>query len=524
MNWPQLNADHAIVTADQMTCLENQILSTGLPEAALMEKVGQSITKWLLNYKNLLEKGVVVLVGPGHNGGDGLVIARELYLAGVSVSLWCPLPLKKPLTIQQYAYAKWLGIKDLNRPPEILNSCLWIDSIFGLGQKRPLPVDLADLFQSRESNLPGKLISIDLPSGICSDTGRPFKTGAAYAIFTLTVGLFKKGLIQDFALPYVGRLVRFDIGIPEKRLLQLGEKVPLRICGSDLSSYRWPSLSPNTSKYQRGRVLIVAGSEKYPGAAHLAIKGSIASGVGSLQAITPKVVADFLPQCAPEVVMAGLLENSSDKSALISPIFQSIRLDRIDCLLIGPGLGIPKENWDDISTKLFEFSGLLILDADALNRVAISKEGWKWLKNRKAATVITPHQKEFQRLFKHLDFSDPLKAAQEAAFISGAGILLKGAHSVFAAPSGQVWQLAETAPWVARTGLGDVLSGFLAGIASIGCANSQNFDWSLFAASALIHAEAARTCPSGSSASEIATFLAGFIQRMNSKKYLEKDT
>ena len=523
MNWPQLNAEHVIVTAEQMSYLENEILAIGLPEEALMEKVGQAITAWLLRHKNLLKKGVIVLVGPGHNGGDGLVIARELHLAGVTVSFWCPLPLKKRITIKHFSYVKWLGINELKSSPDSLDECLWIDALFGLGQTRDLPVNLGNLFRDRENNVPGRLISIDVPSGICSNTGRAFKTGAAFACFTLTVGLFKRGLVQDFALPYVGRLVRFDIGIQEKSLLPFTKKVPLRICGSDISSFLWPSPSPRASKYDRGRVLIVAGSEKYKGAAYLVIKGALASGAGSLQAALPKSIADVLPQYAPEVVLAGLLENSSNQSVSMSKFFKNTNLDRIDALLIGPGLGISDESWEEISSELEAFSGLLILDADALNRLSISKEGWKWLKKRKGKTLITPHEAEFNRLFKEFNFSDPLQAAQEAAHITGVGILLKGAHSVFAAPSKEVWQLGDTAPWAARAGLGDVLAGFIAGVGSIGLASCKDFDWSLFAASALMHSEAARTCPYGSSASDVATFLGRLVRRINTEKCLEKD-
>jgi len=222
-------------------------------------------------------------------------------------------------------------------------------------------------------------------------------------------------------------------------------------------------------------------------------------------------------------VVAGVFENTSEQSVLIDKFFQEKFLDRIDSLLVGPGLGPSKESWDETFSILKEFSGLLVLDADALNRLSISKEGWKWLKRRKGVTVITPHEKEFKRLFKGLDFSDPLNAAQEAACISGVGVLLKGAHSVFVSPAGDVWQLGETAPWAARAGSGDLLAGFIAGVGSIGLASSQEFDWSLFAASALMHSEAALNSIYGSTASEIGELLATYVQRINSEKCFEKD-
>ena len=111
MHWPKIDADHVMVTAAEMENFESQILSSGMPESALMEKVGQSMADWFIQHFELLEEGVIVLVGPGHNGGDGLVVARELHLAGVDVKIWCPLPITKTLTANHLAHANWLGIK-----------------------------------------------------------------------------------------------------------------------------------------------------------------------------------------------------------------------------------------------------------------------------------------------------------------------------------------------------------------------------------------------------------------------------
>ena len=508
-----------------MKNLEDHILSSGLPEEALMEKVGQSMTKWILGKKNILKNGVVVVVGPGHNGGDGLVIARELFLAGINVFIWCPLPLKKTLTIKHFNYIKWLGVTELQIAPDPSGNELWIDALFGLGQSKPLPNYLADLFKTRERNQPKRLLSLDVPSGICSDSGICFKNGAATASFTLTVGLFKRGLIQDYAIPYVGTLVRFDIGIPSQMLIPFKKESTLRISSSDLDSYKWPKPSPVASKYARGRVLIIAGSEQYRGAAFLTMKGALASGAGSIQAALPRVLEDSFSQLLPEIVLAGSLENSSNKSSLIGDFINQHSFKRVDSLLIGPGLGLSEEDWEDISMPLRAFAGLLVLDADALNRLGDSERGWRWLIERSAPTLITPHISEFQRLFKDIDITDPLKAASEASLKTGVGIVLKGAHTVFAAPSGQLWQLGESAPWVARTGLGDVLAGFLAGFGSILLASSRkNLDWEMFAGALLIHSEAARTCPSASTASAIAAFLAEVVNKMNIDECYERDT
>ena len=119
LNWPKSDASHLIVSGKQMQTIEKEIFSNGMPVEALMEKVGNEISSWILDRQSLIRNGVIVLVGPGHNGGDGLVVARELYLAGVDVSIWCPFKIKKDLTLRHLNYAKWIGIRNLQHQPEL---------------------------------------------------------------------------------------------------------------------------------------------------------------------------------------------------------------------------------------------------------------------------------------------------------------------------------------------------------------------------------------------------------------------
>ncbi len=338
MPWPQRDADHVMVTAAEMKTFEDQMFSSGFPEAALMEKVWQKMADWLLQHSALIGHGVVVLVGPGHNGGDGLVVARELHLAGVAVKIWCPLTIKKPLTINHLSHSNSLGIKQLQSSPDIADKALWIDALFGLGQSRPLPQKLIKLFKNRQLEAPGRLVSLDLPSGICSDSGDLLFGAAAVASFTLTVGLVKKGLVQDACIGNVGCLQRIDLGFPPTVFKELSSSLPLRVLSADLKKIRWPKVSLAASKYQRGRTLIVAGSDKYPGAALLALKGAIASGVGSVKAIVPTTVASSLWQVFPEVILESSFKKGCNVFDLISLLENQV-LERIDSLLIGPGLG-----------------------------------------------------------------------------------------------------------------------------------------------------------------------------------------
>ncbi len=520
MSWPKSDCDHVMVTASQMSKLESLILSNGQSVDGLMEKVGQSMTSFLLTQSHLLQDGVIVLVGPGHNGGDGLVIARELFLLGIDVKIWCPILKRKSLTASHLAHVKWLGVKQMESAPDVFGMNLWIDALFGLGQTRPLPSFISKLFQERQKHCPGRLVSLDVPSGLCSDTGVVFQGGAAYSSITLTVGCIKQGLIQDAACSNIGHIERIDIGFPTHKLEVLEAKLVRRICSSDLAEIPYPSINSAANKYQRGRVLVCAGSKQYPGASLLALRGALASGVGSVQASLPKSLTEGIWQVLPEVVLKSFLDEDLDKQVSLANVLSKTKLDRVDALLVGPGLGHGQEKWSESSRSLENFQGLLVLDADAINRLAIDQKGWTWLKKRLGPTWLTPHKNEFLRLFPQLKNLQPLEAAKAAAEISGAQVLLKGAHTVIAAPDGNAWQLGETAPWVARTGLGDLLAGFATGLGALGIAAKIPPDGELLALAAFLHSEAAKISKADSSPSAIAKSLAALVNEIQIKKCL----
>ena len=193
---------------------------------------------WFKSKPELIANGIVVLVGPGHNGGDGLVVARELYMAGVDISIWCPFPLKKELTQKHFDYAMQIGIENMETKPDPNSDSLWIESLFGLGQSRIISEDIFDLLNSKKKYSPQKLISVDVPVGLDSDNGNKISKMSFLASTSLTVGLFKSGLIQDSAIDFVGDLERVDIGIPDKILTGFPETQPLRISFSDLSGIK----------------------------------------------------------------------------------------------------------------------------------------------------------------------------------------------------------------------------------------------------------------------------------------------
>ena len=507
-----------------MAALEQELFASGLPVEALMEKAALAVVARLRQadwWELLLHRGALVLVGPGHNGGDGLVVARELQLAGIAVRLWCPFSRRKPLTEAHWRHARWLGIPALEAAPAAADPAVWIDALFGIGQRRPLEEPIAALLEQRRGcshhagSGAGPLLAIDVPSGLCADSGRALGGYAAAAQLTCCIGLIKQGLVQDTALAWVGELERIDLGLAPALLRSLPPTQPLLLRPGDRAQAPWPALPAAASKYGRGRLLVIAGSDAYRGAARLCLEGASASGCGSLRAAVPKAVAEALWQTLPHVVVsAGLPANSAGGLDLSALTLDS--LERLDAIVLGPGLGpglkpelVPElgpglespptgvgpEGFDDqqIWTRLQSFAGLLLLDADGLNRLGQRTAAERWLRQRQGATWITPHAGEFARLFPDLVDQPPLEAASAAATRSGCTVLLKGARTVIAAPDGRRWQLRWAQPAAARAGLGDVLAGYAAGRGAMALAAGAQADPPLLAAAALEHAMAGET-------------------------------
>jgi len=517
IGWPTIDSKHLVVYSNQMLNLENEIFSQGMPQEALMEKVGIQISQWLLKRKSLLKEGVVVLLGPGHNGGDGAVIAKELFLKGYIVKLWCPFPLKKTLTINYVNYITSLGVEKLAKPPNPDAKHLWIDAIFGNNQKRKVDEELIELFNKKFDNKSGKVVSIDVPTGLCPNSGKPFFKNAVKANYNLVVGLNKIGLLQDSAIPYVGELHHIDLGICKSQLFKLESKI-FKITYQDLKTIDLPLLPKNLSKYKRGRTLLIAGSERYPGAAHLAIKGAISSGVGFASAILPDLVSKSIWQVEPELIVIGKLNSDSNGNSILFDTIKDIDFSAYDSIVIGPGIGLNKDDWDKSTQYLLDLKGLLILDADALNRISTSNLKSKFFLERKSETWIIPHNKEFMRLFPEIDCTNRVELAMKAAREFNINILLKGANSVIA-NNEKAWQLVGTDAQTARAGLGDLLAGFIGGCSAIDlscfgdCVKAESLAKYVF-----LHSYAASKCKKGSTASVIGDQLSKLMRKTKARQ------
>lgn len=443
-----------IVTADQMRSIEQRLFDAGMPVAALMEKVAGRLSDRIPNLFPPCKVGI--LVGSGHNGGDALVVARELHFRGYKVQLCCPFSRCKELTASHLRYAKILGIPCETGIENLRSSDFLIDGLFGFGLTRSLEAPIASMVnQINEWNLP--IVSIDLPSGLHTDTGQALGT-AIKATHTLCLGLWKLGLFQDNALEFVGQAELIDFDIPLADIVAiLGDPAPIGRVTSDWAMSALPLERPaSTHKYKMGHSLLICGSRRYAGGALLTGLGARSSGVGMLSIAVPESLKPMLSSHLPEALIIGCPETESGAIAHL-PDFDLSAFDAIAC---GPGLTLDAT---PIVEKILNSDRPMVLDADGLN--ALSQFGTvPTLQSRQAPTILTPHLGEFRRLFPEVEIECRSTAVKEAAKSTGAIVLLKGARIAIASPEGQIRINPESTPALARGGSGDVLTGLLGGL------------------------------------------------------------
>ncbi|MBE9126447.1 MULTISPECIES: NAD(P)H-hydrate dehydratase [unclassified Coleofasciculus] len=452
--------EQVVVTAEQMRDIEGRIFDAGMPVAALMEKVAGLIAARIQALYPLAEcRRVGILVGPGHNGGDALVVARELHFQGYDVLIYRPIAKLKELTSQHYQYAKSLGIPCYEQI-EPLQSCdLIIDGLFGFGQTRSLAGTLADAV-NRLNQWSQPIVSIDLPSGIHTDTGEVLGT-AIRATRTFCLGLWKLAFLQDQALEYVGDAELIDFGIPLMDVWSiLGQPAGMmRMTKATALNCLPLSRPPTTYKYKEGHLLIICGSRQYSGGAILTALGARASGVGMLSIAVPESLKPLLVTHLPEALVIGCPETPE---GAIAHLPDTVDLSKFSAIACGPGLTLGAKS---VVQGVMDAECPLVLDADGLNILAELRT-IPTLLRRQASTVLTPHIGEFKRLFPDSAglLPDRVSAVRKASQLSKSVVLLKGARSAIAHSGGSVWLVPESTPALARGGSGDILTGLIGGL------------------------------------------------------------
>lgn len=449
-----MNSQNFIITTAQMMAIEAQVFAAGMPVAALMEKAAMTLTHAILALEiTPAVKTVGILVGPGHNGGDALVVAREFALRGREVWLYVPVEPSKPLTQNHLDYADYLGLPRVESVAGLADCDLIIDGLFGFGLTRPITGALAGAIATL-NRMTQTVISIDIPSGIDTDTGAVL--GAAIrADYTFCLGLWKRAFFQEQALPFLGQVACLDLGFPEGAIAAVLNNPPVhqRFTEAEFQAVLPLPRAVVTHKYQQGHALLICGSQQYAGSAILTGLGARATGVGMLTIAVPASLKPLVVAQLPEALVVGCPETPEGAIAALP-----LDLSRYDVIACGPGLTL---GVGDILASVLAAPVPLVLDADGLNLLGTGRQG---LQDRPAPTILTPHVGEFRRLFPQLEPSDRFVATLTAAVETGAIVLLKGARTAIAAPDGNFWVIPESTPGLARGGSGDVLTGLLAGL------------------------------------------------------------
>jgi hydroxyethylthiazole kinase-like uncharacterized protein yjeF len=466
-----------LVTVEQMRYLDR---NAGVPVPQLMQNAGLAVAQeaWLL-LSEVAERAVLVLVGPGNNGGDGLVAARHLHDWGSKVDVYM---LKsrdaKKDDVYRQVVERDIPVKTATEDKgfqaldELLSQAeLVIDSLLGTGRMRPIDGELAEIMKrlaaARQRPLPPRILALDVPSGIDADTGAVDPL-CVPAEVTVTMGHSKIGLHALPAAQYCGRIEVVDIGIPPA----LSKNLPYELMTAAWARSLLPPRPLEANKGTFGKVLVVAGSTNYIGAAYLAAVGAGRVGAGlvtlacarSIYPImaTKLVESTFLP--LPDV--EGFLTGESAHSVL-----QTLN-QGYNALLVGCGLGQMAYVQAFIQGLLprlkDETLRAVVIDADGLNALASREQWWQELT---VPAIVTPHPGEMSRLtgLPIADIqADRLQTAVGQASAWGTTVILKGAHTVVAAPDGRARVSPFANPALASGGTGDVLAGAIAGLVAQG--------------------------------------------------------
>ena len=468
-----------ILTTSQMRQLEESCAQIGLPTDVLMENAGKAVAEEVRRILgNIDQKNILFIIGPGNNGGDGLVAARHLHDWGAKVTLYLPVPRaeddpklklvqERGITCIQAADDEGLG--KLNELLASTNAV--IDALFGTGPTRRLGgliMMTLDRISRAKKERPGwRIIALDLPSGLNADTGS-VEPSALYADYTITLGFPKPGFFRLPGAERVGKIIVVDIGMPAHLA---GEATAEYITEEWIKSVL-PERPLQANKGSFGRVLVVAGSINYIGAAYLACSGAIRVGAGLVTLATATSLQPILASKLTEVTYLPLPEFrpgiiSSEATKLISEQF-----DQYNTLLLGCGLGQSLPVVKFIRSTLLgrhkQALPSLVIDADALNTLANTPKWWLELATD---AILTPHPGEMARLAGttvEKVQSDRAGVAKNWAAEWNKTIVLKGANTVIASPKGKVKISLIANPGLASAGTGDVLTGAIAGLVAQG--------------------------------------------------------
>jgi hydroxyethylthiazole kinase-like uncharacterized protein yjeF len=464
-----------IVTAEQMRKIDQECMRLGKPASLLMENAGKAVTETARDYLNEIKKHrILFLIGAGNNGGDGLVAAR--YLAGwgakVNVYLCSDRPVDdanlKRIKAKKIPCIEAKTDKGLKKFDGLLASATCVvDGLLGTGKMRPLEgvfKQVLERVNNTRQERSIKIITIDLPSGMDADTGA-VDPACLYADLTITLAFPKMGLYKFPGAERAGKVKIADICIPEN----LADDINFELLTDEWAVKTLPKRPLNSNKGTFGRVLVVAGSVNYIGAAYLACSGAMRIGTGLVTLATAGSLQPIIATKFAETTYLPLPESEpSIISAAGAEIVQQ-GCGQYNALSVGCGLGQNPAMVEFLSSLLLKKDlPPLIIDADALNILSRLPDWWQKIPND---TILTPHPGEMARLSGLTVDKIQTNRAETAIRYAKKWqktVVLKGAFTVIAAADGKCRICPFANPGLASAGTGDVLAGVIAGLKAQG--------------------------------------------------------
>lgn len=445
-----------ILSAQQVRDWDNYtIRQEPITSVDLMERAAKTCVQWLLA-KRWTDKNYYIFCGKGNNGGDGLAIARMLLQSGLEVSIYI-LEFGKPgsndfqINLQRLhdlPVADIHFIQSKESLPTIDKEAIAIDALFGSGLSKPLEGLTADIVNHINS-ADVKVVSIDLPSGLFMEQTSIGNT-IIKADYTLTFQCYKSGLLVQENAPFIGEVIMLDIGLASEYLKTINAQEEF------LDEAFIRKLFKPRNKFAHkgtfGHALLIGGSYGKMGAMVLATKACMHSGAGLTTAFIPQCGYAIMQTSAPEAMAL-----TDDEETHLSSLPDDI--EKFSAIGIGPGMDTNEGPQKVLSFIIRRYQKPLVIDADGLNCLSLQKE---LLTQLPPHSILTPHPKEFDRLFgEHTNDFDRIATAKQKANELNLVIVLKSHHTLIALPNGKTYFNSTGNSGMAKGGSGDVLTGII---------------------------------------------------------------
>lgn len=460
-----------VLTAEEMRAADKAAMAHyGIPSVVLMENAALAVVRQMAaELGGLAGKRLAVFCGSGNNGGDGFAIARHLFNhnAAVRVFMLADEAELKGDALVNYRILQKMGVElqGFDSPKQVnvlrlalINCSAAVDAMLGTGLKGAVSPIYAAAIEVI-NGCGAKVFAVDIPSGLDADNGT-MHGACVKADITVTFAYPKLGMVLPAALPYVGRLHIADIGIPQEVLSELAVK--REWLTADFCRRFLPKRRTVSHKGDYGTMLLLSGSEDMPGAAALAAKAALCSGVGRVQAALPASVRSSFASQVAEATLISLPKDN--EKCLAESAVEAIHSREYDVLALGMGIGREERTAEAVKALLAEAKVPCVVDADALYALCGERE---FVRKLKQPLIFTPHEGEFARLInKRVESlrADAINLALDFAAEWNVVLVLKRACTLIATPDGRLFINPTGNPGMATAGSGDVLSGIIAAL------------------------------------------------------------